>query len=159
MTHEQPSPYLAVSSAGPRAALSISCRLRVQKDLEVENRRLQLLVAATTARVFVPGYNTPMSSDEHLQALHRQIQYLSEQLRYVHEQHCATANHAQYWADRCFTAENASAVETATTAISPEPANANEPSWEEHTRSQPAVPIANLGKSSTTYAAQGCDGQ
>ena len=79
-----------------------------------------------------------MSSDEHLQALHRQIQYLSEQLRYVHEQHCAAATHAQYWADRCFTAENANAVETATTAISPEPANANDPSTrrEGHSRSQ-----------------------
>ena len=82
-----------------------------------------------------------MTCDEHLSALHRQIQYLSEQLRYLNEQHCAATAHVQYWADRCFKAENANAVETATTAISPEPANANEGSREEHSRSQPAAPI------------------
>ena len=142
---QQAATVAAITAAEEAAAAAASMKL------EVENRRLQLLVAATTARVFVPGYNTPMSSDEHLQALHRQIQYLSEQLRYVHEQHCAAATHAQYWADRCFTAENANAVETATTAISPEPANANDPSREEHSRSQPAAPIAK-GNSSTTYA-------
>jgi hypothetical protein len=58
-----------------------------------------------------------MTRDEHLQALHRQVQYL-------HEQHCSAATHAQYWADRCFTAETANAAETATAAISPVPANA-----------------------------------
>jgi hypothetical protein len=105
-------------------------------------------MAATAARVFVPGYITPMTRDEHVQALHRQVQYLSEQ-------HCAAAIHAQYWADRsdrpgCFTAENAAnAAETATAAISPVPANANEPSWEEHTRSQPRATAKS--NSSTTY--------
>ena len=64
--------------------------------MEVENRRLQLLVAATTAKVFVPGYTIPMTGDEHLNALHRQIQYLREQLQYLTEQHCAAANRAQY---------------------------------------------------------------
>ena len=46
--------------------------------------------------MFVPGYIAPMSSDEHLQALHRQVQYLREQLQYLNEQHCAAAIHAQY---------------------------------------------------------------
>ena len=103
-------------------------------------------MAAKAAKVFVPGYITPMTRDENLQALHRQVQYLSEQ-------HCAAAIHAQCWADRsdrCFTAENAAnAVETATAAISPVPANANEPSWEEHTRSQPRATAKS--NSSTTY--------
>ena len=37
-------------------------------SLKVENRCLQLLLAAT-------GYITLMTRDEHLQALHRQVQY------------------------------------------------------------------------------------
>ena len=47
--------------------------------------RLQLLMAAekaaaaTAAKVFVPGYVIPMTRDEHLQALQRQVQYLQEQ--------------------------------------------------------------------------------
>ena len=82
-----------------------------------------------------------MTCDEHLKALHRQVQYLREQLQYLHEQHCAAAIHAQYWADRCFTAE-ANAAETTSAAINLVPAtNANEPSREEHSRSQPAAPI------------------
>ena len=111
---------------------------------------MQLLLAATAAKAFVPGYIAPMSSDEHLQALHRQVQYLREQLRYLNEQHCAAAIHAQYWADRCFTAETADAAETARAANSPVPANANEPSREEHTRSQPTATAKS--NSSTTYA-------
>ena len=111
---------------------------------------MQLLLAATAAKVFVPGYIAPMSSDEHLQALHRQVQYLREQLRYLNEQHCAAAIHAQYWADRCFTAETANAAETARATNSPVPANANEPSREEHTRSQPTATAKS--NSSTTYA-------
>jgi hypothetical protein len=108
-------------------------------------------LAATTAKAFVP--DTPMSSVEHAQALHRQVQYLCEQLQYLNEQHCAAATHAQYWADRCFTAETANAAEITSAAINLEPAtNANEPSWEEHTRPQSAAPIAK-SNSSTTYAA------
>jgi hypothetical protein len=64
--------------------------------------------------------------------------------------HCAAAIRAQYWADRCFTAETANAAETAMATISPVTANANEPSREEHTRSQPTAPIAK--SNSTTYA-------
>jgi hypothetical protein len=49
-------------------------------NLEVEIRRLQLLLSAekasTAAKVFVPGYVAPMTRDEHLQALHSQVQYL-----------------------------------------------------------------------------------
>ena len=90
-----------------------------------------------------------MTQEEHLLALHRQVQYLLEQQQYMNEQHCAAASHAQYWADRCFTAETANAAGTATTAINPVP-KANEPSREEHTQSQPAAPIAK-GNFSTTY--------
>ncbi len=53
--------------------------------LEIEVKRLLLLLAATTARVFVPGYTAPMTPEEHLHALHRQVQYLLEQ-------HCAASN-------------------------------------------------------------------
>jgi hypothetical protein len=46
--------------------------------------------------VFVPGYITPMTRDEHLQALHRQVQYLYEQHQCLSEQnlnlqHCQCA--------------------------------------------------------------------
>ncbi len=54
-------------------------------------------------------------------------QYLLEQHQYMNERHCAAASHAKYWADRCFTAETANAAGTATTAIIPVPATANEP--------------------------------
>ncbi len=50
-----------------------------------------------------------MTPEEHLHALHRQVQYLLEQQQYMNE-HCAAASHAQYWADRCFTAETATAA-------------------------------------------------
>ena len=66
-------------------------------NLEVENKRLLLLLAAeqatTPAKFFVPGYNNPMTHNEHLQALQRQIQYLQDQLH-------AQANPAQWRADR-----------------------------------------------------------
>ena len=107
-------------------------------------------MAATTAKVFVPGYTVPMTPEEHLvHALHRQVQYLLEQQQYMNEQHCAAASHAQYWADRCFTAETANAAGTATTAIIPVPATANEPSRED-TRSQPRANAKS--NSSPTYA-------
>ena len=98
----------------------------------------------------MPGYTIPMTSDEHCQALHRQIQYLNEQLRYLNVRHGVAATDAQYWAQRCHKAETANAAESTSAAINPVPANANEPSREEHTQSQPA-PIAK-GNSSTTYA-------
>jgi hypothetical protein len=109
-------------------------------------------LAATTAKVFVPGYTVPMTPEEHLHALHRQVQYLLEQQQYTNEQHCAAASHAQYWAERCFTAETANAAPgTATTAIIPVIVpKANEPSREEHTQPQPAALIAK-GNFSTTY--------
>ena len=90
-----------------------------------------------------------MTQEEHLQALHRQVQYLLEQQQYTNVQHCAAASHAQYWADRCFAAETANAAENTSTAMNPVP-NANERSREEHTQSQSAAPIAK-GNFSTTY--------
>ncbi len=57
-----------------------------------------------------------------------------EQRQYMNDQHCAAASHAQYWAERCFTAETANAAGTATKAIIPVP-KANEPSMDEHTQS------------------------
>ncbi len=39
--------------------------------------------------MFVPGYTAPMTQEEHLQALHRQVQYLLEQQQYMNVQHCA----------------------------------------------------------------------
>ena len=72
--------------------------------LEIEVKRLLLLLAATTAKVFVPGYTAPMTQEEHLQALHRQVQYLLEQQQYMNVQHCAVVrcqwmagNHARDW--------------------------------------------------------------
>ena len=80
------------------------------------------------------------------------LSYLREQLQYLNKQHCSAAIHAQYWADRCFTAGTANAAETAAAAICPVPANANEPSMEEHTRSQPASAAPIARSNSTTYA-------
>ena len=97
----------------------------------------------------MPGYTAPMTQEEHLQALHRQVQYLLEQQQYMNVQHCAAASHAHYWADRCLAAETANAAENTTTAMNPVP-NANERSREEHTQPQPAAPIAK-GNFSTTY--------
>ena len=118
--------------------------------LETEVKRLLLQLAATTAKVFVPGYTAPMTQEEHLQALHRQVQYLLEQQQYMNMQHCAAASHAHYWADRCLAAETANAAENTTTAMNPVP-NANERSREEHTQPQPAAPIAKGNFSTTTY--------
>ena len=118
--------------------------------LETEVKRLLLQLAAMTAKVFVPGYTAPMTQEEHLQALHRQVQYLLEQQQYMNMQHCAAASHAQYWADRCFAAETANTAENTTTAMNPVP-NANERSREEHTQPQPAAPIAKGNFSTTTY--------
>ena len=141
LTSQQAATTAAIAAAKEAAAAATT--------LEVEVKRLLLLLAATTAKVFVPGYTVPMTPEEHLHALHRQVQYLLEQQQYMNEQHCAAASHAQYWADRCFTAETANAAGTATTAIIPVPATANEPSRED-TRSQPRANAKST--SSPTYA-------
>jgi hypothetical protein len=143
LTSQQAATTAAIAAAKEAAAAATT--------LEIEVKRLLLLLAATTAKVFVPGYTVPMTPEEHLHALHRQVQYLLEQQQYTNEQHCAAASHAQYWAERCFTAETANAAGTATTAIIPVIVpKANEPSREEHTQPQPAALIAK-GNFSTTY--------
>ena len=142
LTAHQGATTAAITAAEEAAAAAAT--------LGAEVRCLQLLLAATTAKVFVPGYTIPMTSDEHCQALHRQIQYLNEQLRYLNVRHGVAATDAQYWAQRCHKAETANAAESTSAAINPVPANANEPSREEHTQSQPA-PIAK-GNASPTYA-------
>ena len=60
----------------------------------------------------MPGYVIPMTKDEHLRALQRQIQYLLEQRH-------APAMHAQWQPDRASLAESANGQA---------PANANGPS-------------------------------
>jgi hypothetical protein len=68
---------VAATAAAEEAAATIN-------NLEAENKHLLLLSAAekaaTAAKVFAPGYGTPMTHDEHVQALQRQIHYLQEQL-------------------------------------------------------------------------------
>jgi hypothetical protein len=99
--------------------------------------------AAATTKVRVPGYNVPMTHAEHLQSLQRQIQHLQDQLH-------AQAIPAQWRVDRAIMAATANVAETAMASSSPVPANANEPSWEEHIRSQPGASIAT--SNSATYA-------
>jgi hypothetical protein len=142
LTSQQAATTAAIAAAKEAAATATT--------LEVEVKRLLHQLAATTAKVFVPGYTAPMTQEEHLQALHRQVQYLLEQQQYMNMQHCAAASHAQYWADRCFAAETANAAENTTTAMNPVP-NANERSREEHTQPQPAAPIAKGNFSTTSY--------
>ncbi len=86
------------------------------------------------------------------------LSYLREQLQYLNKQHCSAAIHAQYWADLCLTTETANAAEITSAAVNPVPANANEPSREEHTQSQPAAPIAK-GNSSATGLCADCSEQ
>jgi hypothetical protein len=83
LTAQQAATTAAITAAEEAAAAAAT--------LEAEVRRLLLPLTATTAKVFVPGYTNPMTSDEHLQALHNQVQYLGDQLQYVNEQHCAAA--------------------------------------------------------------------
>ena len=142
LTSQQAATTAAIVAAKEAAAAATT--------LETEVKRLLLQLAATTAKVFVPGYTAPMTQEEHLQALHRQVQYLLEQQQYMNMQHCAAASHARYWADRCLAAETANAAENTTTAMNPVP-NANERSREEHTQPQPAAPIAKGNFSTTTY--------
>ncbi len=131
----------AARAAADEAAATIN-------NLEVESRRVQLLLAAEnaakTAKVYVPGYVIPMTSEEHLKALQRQVQYLQEQLH-------AQAIPSQWRADRVIMAENANVEEAAMASISPVPPIANEPARGEHTRAQP-TPLANLKSNSATYA-------
>ena len=76
----------------------------------MENKRLQHLLAADNAakaaKVYVPGYVIPMTSNEHLRALEHLVQYLLEQLH-------ATAIHAQWQADGDIMTETANVAETA----------------------------------------------
>ncbi len=106
--------------------------------MEVESRRLQLLLAAEKAdklaKVFVSGYVIPMTSNEHLQALQRQVQYPQEQF------------HAP--ADRDIRTETANVSETVMTSNSQASANANERPREVNT-----LPPRALAKSNAaTYA-------
>ena len=104
--------------------------------LEAENKRLQHLLAAEhaakAAKVYVPGYVIPMTKDEHLRALQRQIQYLLEQRH-------APAMHAQWQPDRASLAESANGQA---------PANANGPSGGDHILQHRALAKSNTA----TYA-------
>ncbi len=79
--------------------------MRGTRKKEAENKRLLLLLAAEkaamAAKVFAPGYGTPMTRDEHLHALQRQIHYAA----YLQELHLLHlhATPAQCWADRAIT--------------------------------------------------------
>ena len=110
-------------------------------NLEAENKRIVLQLAtakaAATTKVRVPGYNVPMTHAEHAQALQRQIQYLLN-------------TRAIPAADRAILAATADVAESATASSRTVPANANEPSWERHIRSQPGASIAT--SNSATYA-------
>ena len=104
--------------------------------LEAENKRLQHLLAAEhaakAAKVYVPGYVIPMTKDEHLRALQRQIQYLLEQRH-------APAMHAQWQPDRASLAESANGQA---------PTNANGPSGGDHILQHRALAKSNAA----TYA-------
>ena len=108
LTTEQAATEAARIAAGEAAATI--------NYLEAENKRLQHLLAAEhaakAAKVYVPGYVIPMTKDEHLRALQRQIQYLLEQRH-------APAMHAQWQPDRANLTE---------TANGQAPTNANGPS-------------------------------
>jgi hypothetical protein len=82
--------------------------------------------------VYVPGYVIPMTKDEHLRALQRQIQYLLEQRH-------APAMHAQWQPDRASLAESANGQA---------PANANGPSGGDHILQHRALAKSNTA----TYA-------
>jgi hypothetical protein len=132
---------VAATAAADEAAATIN-------NLEAENKRLLLLLAAEkaaiAAKVFVPGYGTPMTHDEHLQALQRQILYLQEQLH-------AQAIPPQWRAERAIMAETANVEEAVMASSSPVPPIANEPARGEHTRAQPTA-LANLKSNPASYA-------
>ena len=129
----------AARAAADEAAATIN-------KLEVENKRILRLLAAeqaaTAVKVYVPGYNIPMTQAEHLAALQRQIQYLQEQLY-------AQAIPAQWQAHKAIIAETVNAAETMASS-SPVPVFANEPPWKEHIQSQPGATIAKSNPA--TYA-------
>ena len=129
----------AARAAADEAAATIN-------KLEVENKRILLLLTAeqTAAAVkgFVPGYNNPMTQAEYVQALQRQIHHLQEQL---HPQ----AIPAQWREHRAIIAETVNAAGTMASS-SLVPAFANELSRKVHIRSQPGAPIAM--SNSATYA-------
>jgi hypothetical protein len=104
--------------------------------LHADNKRLQHLLAAEhaakAAEVYVPGYVIPMTKDEHLRALQRQIQYLLEQRH-------APAMHAQWQPDRASLAESANGQA---------PANPNGPSGGDHILQHRALAKSNTA----TYA-------
>ena len=118
-------------------------------SLEKENKRILLQLAAeqaaTAVKVYVPGYNNPMTQTEHLAALQRQIQYLQEQLH-------AHAIPAQWRAHMAIMAETANVEEAVMASSCPVPPIANEPArGGEHTRAQTTA-LANLRSNSATYA-------
>jgi hypothetical protein len=99
------------------------------------------------SKVYVPGYNIPMTQAEHLAALQRQIQYLTEQL---HAQEIPA--HWQCRAQMAIMAETANVEEAVMASSSPVPPIANEPAMGgEHTGAQ-STALANLRSSSATYA-------
>jgi hypothetical protein len=128
LTTEQAATEAARIAAGEAAATI--------NYLEAENKRLQHLLAAEhaakAAKVYVPGYVIPMTKDEHLRALQRQIQYLLEQRH-------APAMHAQWQPDRASLAESANGQA---------PANANGPSGGDHILQHRALAKSNAA----TYA-------
>ena len=128
LTTEQAATEAARIAAGEAAATI--------NYLEAENKRLQHLLAAEhaakAAKVYVPGYVIPMTKDEHLRALQRQIQYLLEQRH-------APAMHAQWQPDRASLAESANGQA---------PANANGPSGGDHILQHRALAKSNTA----TYA-------
>ena len=134
----------AARAAADEAAATIN-------SLEMEKRRILRLLAAekaaTAVKVYVPGYNIPMTQAEHLAALQRQIQYLTEQL---HAQ--AIPAHWQWRAQMAIMAETANVEEAVMASSSPVPPITNEPArGGEHTRAQTTA-LANLRSSSATYA-------
>jgi hypothetical protein len=133
----------AARAAADEAAATIN-------SLEMEKKHILRLLAAeqaaTAVKVYVPGYNIPMTQAEHLAALQRQIQYLTEQL---HAQ--AIPAQWQWRAQMAIMAETANVEEAVMAFSSPVPPIANEPArGGEHTRAQTA--LANLRSSSATYA-------
>jgi len=109
----------AARTAADEAAATIN-------SLEMEKKHILRLLAAaqaaTAVKVYVPGYNIPMTQAEHLAALQRQIQYLTEQL---HAQ--AIPAQWQWRAQMAIMAETANVEEAVMASSSPVPPIANEP--------------------------------
>jgi hypothetical protein len=109
----------AARTAADEAAATIN-------SLEMEKKHILRLLAAaqaaTAVKVYVPGYNIPMTQAEHLAALQRQIQHLTEQL---HAQ--AIPAHWQWQAQMAIMAETANVEEAVMASSSPVPPIANEP--------------------------------